>query len=71
MAESPLSCSISAYGGLADQEVSRENLEAWREQTEARFHLRMFPGDHFFVNANRALLLRVLFEELDGVANAV
>jgi len=71
MAESPLSCSISAYGGLADQEVSRENLEAWRVQTEAMFHLRTFPGDHFFVNANRALLLRVLSEELDRVASAV
>lgn len=69
--EPRLSCSISAYGGLADQEVDRGSLEAWREQTAANFLLRMFPGDHFFLNTNQSLLLRVLSRELDQVASAV
>jgi medium-chain acyl-[acyl-carrier-protein] hydrolase len=43
-AEAPLSCPIAAFGGLKDYEVSREHLEAWREQTTAGFTLRMFDG---------------------------
>jgi len=62
--EAPLSCPISAYGGLRDSDVSRERLEAWREQTSGAFALRMFPGDHFFVNTDRLLLLRVVSQEL-------
>jgi hypothetical protein len=55
--ERPLECPIAAFGGAADQDVPREDLEAWSEQTSAPFSLRMFPGDHFyFVNQPAALL---------------
>ena len=60
----PLDCPISAFGGLRDEYVSRETLEAWREQTSASFSLRMFPGDHFYLNQDRPLLLRTLAREL-------
>ena len=46
--EDPLDCPISAYGGLEDEEVSREELAAWRDQTRSRFSMQIFPGDHFF-----------------------
>ena len=66
----PLACPVVAFGGLADHRVRREELEAWREQTGARFMLRMFTGvgDHFFINEHRALLLRSLAQELWGIA---
>ncbi|MGB7922913.1 MAG: alpha/beta fold hydrolase [Pyrinomonadaceae bacterium] len=64
--ESPLSCPISAYGGLQDFEVPRENLEAWREQTNAAFLLRMLPGDHFFLNRSQPQLVWALARELAG-----
>jgi medium-chain acyl-[acyl-carrier-protein] hydrolase len=55
--ERPLECPIAAFGGVADQDVAREDLEAWSEQTSASFSLRMFPGDHFYyVNQPAALL---------------
>jgi medium-chain acyl-[acyl-carrier-protein] hydrolase len=60
----PLDIPISAYGGLEDEEVSVEDLEGWREQTTAAFSLRMFPGDHFFIETARPLLLGRLSEEL-------
>lgn len=60
----PLGCHISAYGGLQDAEVSREKLEAWREQTTAGFVLRMLPGDHFFLHASQQYLLRTVAQEL-------
>jgi medium-chain acyl-[acyl-carrier-protein] hydrolase len=60
--EPPLSCPISAFGGMQDQRVNESELEAWRAQTDASFSLRMFPGDHFFLK--QPALLRVLSQEL-------
>jgi medium-chain acyl-[acyl-carrier-protein] hydrolase len=62
--ESPLSCIISSFGGLQDRSVSLGDLEAWRDQTSDSFSLRMFPGDHFFLNTAQSLLLQALSEEL-------
>ncbi|HWP41860.1 MAG TPA: thioesterase II family protein [Blastocatellia bacterium] len=60
----PLDCSITAFGGLQDKEISREDLEAWREQTNDSFSLHMLPGDHFFINTERQMLLDQLSKEL-------
>jgi medium-chain acyl-[acyl-carrier-protein] hydrolase len=62
--EPPLNCPISAFGGLQDHRVSRGDLEAWRDQTNVSFSLRMFPGDHFFLNTTQPALLRLLSQEL-------
>ncbi|MFN7945823.1 MAG: thioesterase domain-containing protein [Blastocatellia bacterium] len=64
-AEAPLSCPISAFGGLQDVDVSRAKLEAWREQTTGAFSMRLFPGDHFYLLTARHHLLRALALELD------
>ena len=65
-AEPSLDCCITSFGGLQDHRVSRGDLEAWRDQTSAAFSLRMFPGDHFFLNTAQPLLLQVLSQELRG-----
>jgi medium-chain acyl-[acyl-carrier-protein] hydrolase len=65
--EAPLDCPISVFGGLEDHQVTRPTLEAWREQTTASFSLRMFPGDHFFLQTAVRTLLRILAEELSAV----
>ena len=62
--EPPLDLPISAYGGLEDDEASREELEAWREHTSAGFILRMLPGDHFFLHSNQHLFLHTLARNL-------
>jgi medium-chain acyl-[acyl-carrier-protein] hydrolase len=64
--EPPLNCPISAFGGWQDHRVNRGDLEAWRDQTSGSFSLRMFPGDHFFLNTTQPALLRVLSQELRG-----
>lgn len=56
--EARLDCSITAYGGLQDASVSEDNLVAWQEQTVSGFNLKMFPGEHFFIQSARAALLQ-------------
>lgn len=62
--EPPLGCPISAFGGLQDHRVTRRDLEAWGEHTTSSFSLRLLPGDHFFLNTARPLLLQSVGREL-------
>jgi len=62
--EAPLACPITALGGLQDFDVSRRTIEAWREQTSAKFTLRMLQGNHFFIHSNESLLMNLLTTQL-------
>jgi surfactin synthase thioesterase subunit len=53
----PLRCAITAYGGIDDANVSREQLDLWRGETRSAFRMRVFPGGHFYLDPSRALLL--------------
>ena len=63
-ADPPLPCPISAFGGLADDEVSEDESAAWREQTRSAFRLRMLPGDHFFLVKNQSMLLQAISQDV-------
>jgi medium-chain acyl-[acyl-carrier-protein] hydrolase len=63
-----LTCAIGAWGGLGDDTVSCRDLAPWRQQTTGRFRLRLLPGDHFFLQTARRLLLRALGRDLVGAA---
>jgi medium-chain acyl-[acyl-carrier-protein] hydrolase len=65
--EPPFELGISAFGGLADAEVTREDLAAWQQHTRGRFRLRMLPGDHFFLLSARDLILEALARDLAEV----
>lgn len=65
----PLDCPITAFGGLQDQEASCDDLEAWREQTNAAFSLQMLRGDHFFLHSAQPLLLQFLSRKLHQIAS--
>jgi medium-chain acyl-[acyl-carrier-protein] hydrolase len=60
----PLTCPISAFGGLQDVDADRDLLEPWREQTTADFSLQMLPGDHFFPHTARPILLQSISRKL-------
>ena len=64
VAESPLSCPFSAYGGREDEEVSESSLDGWREHTTGPFSLQIFPGDHFYLQTSESLLTRALILQL-------
>lgn len=59
-----LPCPISVFGGMQDKEVAQSDLLAWEEQTESSFKLRLFAGNHFFINSARNLLLQALAQDV-------
>jgi medium-chain acyl-[acyl-carrier-protein] hydrolase len=59
-----LRCPITALGGVADNSVSREDLQGWSEHTSGRWHLSMFPGNHFFLHPHEPEVLQVIAEQL-------
>jgi medium-chain acyl-[acyl-carrier-protein] hydrolase len=69
--EEPLDCPISAFGGLEDNKVGRDDLAAWRDQTRGIFTLRMFPGDHFFLRSARISLLQAVTQDLMQVLRVI
>src|SRR2546423_2519674 len=47
----PLPFPIFAYSARSDPNVRRDHVEAWKDQTTARFVLREFEGGHFFIQS--------------------
>lgn len=66
-ADEPFDIGISAFGGLGDVEVTKEDLDLWRTQTRGRFRLRMLPGDHFFLHSAKDLLTEAIARDLAEV----
>ncbi len=54
----PLRCPITAFHGLADDEVSPPAIDAWREHTSGPFALHSFDAGHFFLGSHREQILR-------------
>jgi medium-chain acyl-[acyl-carrier-protein] hydrolase len=67
--EEPFDFGISAFGGLGDEEVTREDVAAWQEHTRGRFRMRMLPGDHFFLNGQKDLVLEAVSRDLAEIAS--
>lgn len=68
--QAPLACPITAYGGVADPKVKREQLDAWARHTAGPFVRRMFPGGHFYLQDERDTTLRTLSADLHAVLRA-
>lgn len=62
--EEPLDCAVSAFGGLRDRVITREDVEGWRAHTRGTFTARIFPGGHFFLAGSQALLLQAISHDL-------
>ncbi len=69
--EEPFDFGISAFGGLGDVDVTRDDVAAWQEQTRGRFRMRMLPGDHFFINNSKDLVLEAVSRDLAEITAAV
>jgi medium-chain acyl-[acyl-carrier-protein] hydrolase len=63
----PLVCPVTAYGGIDDRLAPRAHLDAWRIETTGGFDVRVFAGDHFYLEPQRAELLADLSHRLAPV----
>jgi surfactin synthase thioesterase subunit len=61
--EARLDCTICAYGGAADVNVSEAHLAAWQEQTTGLFRLQRFDGGHFYLQPPAEKFLAALAED--------
>lgn len=68
--EEPFDFGISAFGGLGDEDVTREDVAAWQEHTRGRFRMRMLPGDHFFIHGSKDMVLEAVARDLAEIAAA-
>jgi medium-chain acyl-[acyl-carrier-protein] hydrolase len=64
LAESPLDCPITIYGGKEDHLASPESLYSWDLETSAEYRLRLFGGDHFFIHSQKTEFLAALQRDL-------
>jgi medium-chain acyl-[acyl-carrier-protein] hydrolase len=64
----PFEFGISAFGGLGDEDVTRDDLALWQDQTRGRFRLRMLPGDHVFLHATRDVIAEAVARDLAELA---
>ncbi len=63
--EPVLDIPISAYYGLQDHTITAQDVSAWQDQTHHPLSLQAFPGDHFFIQAQRLALLETLSQALE------
>ncbi|HKV94713.1 MAG TPA: thioesterase II family protein [Candidatus Angelobacter sp.] len=65
-ADKPLSCPITAFGGLNDSETTPKAISPWKNHTIDSFSMKILPGDHFFMTQSRAQLLACIAQQLVG-----
>src|SRR6266700_6933709 len=62
--EPPLTCPITAFGGVDDKEESLDIVNGWSAQTNSVFSFHAMAGDHFFIQSNETELLKLMRNEL-------
>lgn len=63
----PLSCPITAIGGVDDPIAKQEEMADWRGYTRGSFRLHILPGDHFFINTSRTQLLDIISRDIEKI----
>jgi medium-chain acyl-[acyl-carrier-protein] hydrolase len=58
--ETPLDCSIRAYGGSLDSTTTEDELRAWGLHTKSSFNLEILPGNHFFIRSNQQSIFQAI-----------
>ena len=59
-----LRCPLTVFGGTNDPNIPEESLAAWSSETSSSCTVRMFAGDHFFIQTCQDELVRRIVEAL-------
>ena len=60
----PLNCPITALGGTSDPAISKAMLAGWRTRTSREFMQHEFPGEHFYINSEREVVIATILDAL-------
>jgi medium-chain acyl-[acyl-carrier-protein] hydrolase len=63
----PLATPLTAFGGEDDHRAAPLALEAWREQTSQSFEVRLFPGGHFYLEAQAPAVAANMARKLHAI----
>ncbi|HEY6251494.1 MAG TPA: thioesterase domain-containing protein [Candidatus Angelobacter sp.] len=69
--EPPLSCPITAFGGMKDPGTALSAIRLWKHQTTGVFSMNVLPGDHFFILQYREQLISLVARSLAGVVGGL
>jgi len=58
--EPPLSCPITAIGGVSDGEAEADKIDGWHRQTTNGFAKHVLPGNHFFIHSHQRELIALV-----------
>lgn len=67
----PLSCPITVYSGIDDDQVPVETCHAWQKQTSAGCKVRVFGGDHFFIRNAQPVFVNAFRIDLLSAVSAI
>lgn len=56
----PISCPLTALGGMDDPRVKPFHMEEWQQHAPVGFDLHMLEGDHFFLKENQQFILNMI-----------
>jgi medium-chain acyl-[acyl-carrier-protein] hydrolase len=64
-----LTCPTTVFGGTLDPAVSMADLESVRDEVAGACRMRLFPGDHFYIEAQRENVLAAIHTTLVPTLN--
>src|SRR5262245_21392705 len=67
----PLGCPIVACDAPADPHASRSGLEAWKQETTARFSIHRFGGDRSYIHREREALTGLIRNHVSVMMGAL
>jgi medium-chain acyl-[acyl-carrier-protein] hydrolase len=66
-----ITCPTTVFGGSLDRAVSAADLASLRDEVACPYAIRMFPGDHFYIEPQRENLLAEIHAALATTLNEV
>jgi surfactin synthase thioesterase subunit len=60
-----LDCPLTVFAGRDDPATTSANLEAWHQECRGPFRIRIFDGQHFFMETHRAPVIAAIASSLE------
>nr|WP_157528776.1 alpha/beta fold hydrolase [Kibdelosporangium sp. MJ126-NF4]CEL20451.1 putative thioesterase [Kibdelosporangium sp. MJ126-NF4]CTQ97676.1 putative thioesterase [Kibdelosporangium sp. MJ126-NF4] len=61
-----LTTPVFGFVGDADPKVEVDEVRVWEEHTSGGFELRVFPGDHFYIDTNSDAVITAIAEHIEA-----